>query len=97
MHREHLPHRAYVILDGATVIETSRQWKILSDALPLVMIFSGQGAQWPEMAKELIEGDPAFRTDLLNMDAVLKKLSFPPTWNIIGKKHQRSSLKCAVC
>ncbi|EEU34613.1 uncharacterized protein NECHADRAFT_106233 [Fusarium vanettenii 77-13-4] len=85
MHREHLPHRAYAILDGANVTETSGPMKALSEPLPLVMVFSGQGAQWPGMAKELIESDRAFRTDLLDMDAVLKRLSFPPTWNIIDE------------
>ncbi|RSL49057.1 hypothetical protein CEP54_012625 [Fusarium duplospermum] len=85
MRREHLPHRAYVILDGASVTETSGPMKALSSPLPLVMVFSGQGAQWPQMAKELIESDQAFRADLLNMDAVLKRLSFPQTWNIIDE------------
>ncbi|RSL77235.1 hypothetical protein CEP51_009247 [Fusarium floridanum] len=85
MRREHLLHRAYVILDGASVTETSSSMKALSSPLPLVMVFSGQGAQWPEMAKELIKSDQAFREDLLNMDTVLKGLSFPPTWNIIDE------------
>lgn len=97
MHREHLPHRAYAILDGASVTETSGPMKALSDPLPLVMVFSGQGAQWPEMAKELIESDHAFHTDLLNMNAVLKRLSFPPTWNLIGEKSESFSIECAFC
>lgn len=97
MRREHLPHRAYVILDGANVTETSGPMKALSSPLPLVMVFSGQGAQWPQMAKELIEGDQAFRADLLNMDAVLKRLSFPPTWNIIGEKSEPFSIECVGC
>lgn len=97
MHREHLPHRAYAILDGANVTETSGPMKALSDPLPLVMVFSGQGAQWPGMAKELIESDRAFRTDLLDMDAMLSRLSFPPTWNIIGEKNESLGIECVVC
>ncbi|KAM5372640.1 hypothetical protein ACJZ2D_007414 [Fusarium nematophilum] len=85
IHREHLPHRAYAILDGTSFTETSGRGKTPSNTLPLVVVFSGQGAQWPEMAKELIESDPGIRLDLLNMDAVLQRLSFPPTWNIIDE------------
>lgn len=83
-HREHLPQRAFVILDGANSIQTSSAAKIPPDSLPLVLVFSGQGAQWPMMAKELIQNDTAFRDDLLSLDAVLQRLQFPPSWSIIG-------------
>jgi malonyl CoA-acyl carrier protein transacylase len=49
-----------------------------------VLVFSGQGAQWPGMAKELIENDKPFRDDLVKMDQVLKGLEFPPSWNLTG-------------
>ncbi|EXK26726.1 hypothetical protein FOMG_16673 [Fusarium oxysporum f. sp. melonis 26406] len=84
-HREHLPQRAFVILDGANSIQTSSAVKIPPDSLPLVLVFSGQGAQWPMMAKELIQNDTAFRDDLLSLDAVLQRLQFPPSWSIIDE------------
>lgn len=49
-----------------------------------MLLFSGQGAQWPGMTKELIENDKPFRDDLVKMDQVLKGLEFPPSWNLIG-------------
>jgi malonyl CoA-acyl carrier protein transacylase len=49
-----------------------------------VLVFSGQGAQGPGMAKELIENDKLFRDDLVKMNQVLKGLEFPPSWNLIG-------------
>ncbi|KAF4946648.1 hypothetical protein FGADI_11037 [Fusarium gaditjirri] len=48
-------------------------------------VFSGQGAQWPEMAKQLFERDTAFRDDLQAMDLVLQRLEFPPSWNLIDE------------
>jgi acyl transferase domain-containing protein len=49
------------------------------------MIFSGQGAQWPGMGKELIENDDFFRKDISAMDAVLQRLEHPPNWTIVGE------------
>jgi acyl transferase domain-containing protein len=49
------------------------------------MIFSGQGAQWPEMGKDLIQIDPRFREDIRAMDDILQSLNYPPDWKIDGK------------
>lgn len=48
------------------------------------MIFSGQGAQWAGMGKEMIQGDPEFRADIETMDSILRGLKCPPSWTIIG-------------
>ncbi|KAF5022679.1 hypothetical protein F66182_5227 [Fusarium sp. NRRL 66182] len=85
MHREHLPHRAFVILDETTSIEASSVVKVPPNPPPLVLIFSGQGAQWPAMTRELIQNDAAFRADLQRMDSVLQKLSIPPAWSLIDE------------
>jgi hypothetical protein len=37
------------------------------------------------MGKELILYDPDFRNDILKMDRVLKTLSHPPNWNMMGE------------
>ncbi|KAH6951861.1 hypothetical protein DER45DRAFT_529184 [Fusarium avenaceum] len=84
-HREHLPHRAFLVLQQDKSIETSDLLKVHSGPLPLVLVFSGQGAQWPGMTKELIENDKLFRDDLVKMDQVLKGLEFPPSWNLIDE------------
>ncbi|KAF5009992.1 hypothetical protein FDECE_3829 [Fusarium decemcellulare] len=85
IHREHLPHRAFAIVDGPNLAEIASPSKVASTNSPMVMIFSGQGAQWPEMARCLIESDRAFRSDMLKMNSVLQSLSFPPDWNIIDE------------
>lgn len=52
--------------------------------LPFAFVFTGQGAQWPEMGKELIEELPAFRHSLQQLDMVLQSLQEPPTWTLQG-------------
>ncbi|KAF9870424.1 hypothetical protein CkaCkLH20_12091 [Colletotrichum karsti] len=56
--------------------------KASSTEPPVVMVFSGQGAQWPEMGKDLFHADQAFRDDIRKMDSILKSLIHPPSWTI---------------
>nr|ALQ33019.1 putative polyketide synthase [Fusarium succisae] len=85
MHRKHLPHRAFIVSQPEKSIEVSSLSKVPPDPLSLVFVFSGQGAQWPRMTKELIESDAAFRSDLSTMNSVIQRLEFPPSWNLIDK------------
>ncbi|KAL8643711.1 MAG: hypothetical protein Q9226_008169, partial [Calogaya cf. arnoldii] len=80
--REHLPHRTFFVTDGASVSEAPASAKIPVTQSPITMIFSGQGAQWPEMGKALMQHDPQFRKDIQVMDNVLKDLLHPPQWTI---------------
>lgn len=80
--REHLPHQTFFVINGASVSEAPPPTKIPATQLPITMIFSGQGAQWPEMGKALIQHDPQFRKDIQIMDNVLKDLVHPPQWTI---------------
>lgn len=83
--REALPHRTFTIVHDDNIIETSAPVKAPSKAPDVYFIFSGQGAQWPEMAKQLVTTDPLFEADLKRMDSVLKSLAHRPRWSIIGK------------
>ncbi|SCO58404.1 polyketide synthase [Fusarium fujikuroi] len=84
-HRKHLPHRAFIVSQRERPSEVSSLSKIPSGSLSLVFVFSGQGAQWPHMTKELIESDTNFRSDLSAMNSVLQRLEFPPSWNLIDE------------
>ncbi|KAF5575127.1 polyketide synthase [Fusarium pseudocircinatum] len=84
-HRKHPPHRAFIVCQGEKPMEVSSPSKISSTSPSLVLVFSGQGAQWPGMARQLIESDAAFRSDLRAMDSVLQTLEIPPSWNIMDE------------
>ena len=45
-------------------------------------IFTGQGAQWPQMGKELLENYPSFANTIDYLDSVLKTLPEAPSWTI---------------
>ena len=51
---------------------------------PFAFVFTGQGAQWPEMGKGLIEQYPSVRSSIQHMDCVLQALPHPPRWTIFG-------------
>jgi acyl transferase domain-containing protein len=87
VHREHLPHRAFAIVDNRDFIETASVLKVPESIPAVTMVFAGQGVQYPEMGKELILSDPSFREDILKMDQILKGLRFPPEWNLMGMDH----------
>lgn len=57
------------------------------------MIFSGQGAQWPEMGRELILQAPNFREDIREMDNTLQTLTHRPEWTIEGEILRQPVLK----
>lgn len=83
-HRERLPFRAYLIADKTAGIEVSPSVKAPAHTPNIVMVFSGQGAQWPQMGHELILSDKLFREDIEEMDRLLQSSQFPPSWSLKG-------------
>ena len=50
--------------------------------LPVAFVFTGQGAQWPQMGKELIMQSQSFRNSIQELDAVLQTLPEQPAWTL---------------
>jgi acyl transferase domain-containing protein len=85
MKRETLSYCAFCIADGVD------DWKPFNstrhgsyDHGMLVFVFSGQGAQWAQMGKALIESIPSFRGSMEEMDKVLQSLRDRPKWTLRG-------------
>lgn len=49
----------------------------------IAMAFTGQGAQWPQMGKAMLETFPWTRSILEELDRVLQAKKDPPKWSII--------------
>lgn len=79
--RQHLLHRAFSVTDGSLPWEVSPATTCEVPQRP-VFVFTGQGAQWPQMGKELMEDFPTFLQDIRSMDETLGKLDPPPPWTI---------------
>ncbi|KAH6974491.1 hypothetical protein BKA56DRAFT_734049 [Ilyonectria sp. MPI-CAGE-AT-0026] len=83
--REHLPHRSFKVA-GANDIPASQGRKIPGQPVSLVMVFTGQGAQWPRMGRELLlRDDLVFQKTIRTLDKYLEAIPEPPQWTIEGE------------
>jgi acyl transferase domain-containing protein len=85
--RHHWNVRSFCVTDGKTfqTVPGSRILKFKG----LLFIFTGQGAQWSGMGRELIRDFPTFREDIQKMDMWLAESSHPPSWKIESTSHER--------
>ncbi|KAJ5965134.1 uncharacterized protein N7479_005010 [Penicillium vulpinum] len=81
--REHLSHRAFSVKSPLGQLTTSAPAKA-GEAPNIVMVFTGQGAQWPQMGGSMIHNTvyPAFKKSIQDLDSHLQTLTHPPEWNI---------------
>ena len=83
--REHHLYRTYCIASvNGSISDTAPVAKLPTTTPDMVMVFSGQGAQWPAMGRELMLADPDFRNDIEAMDGILQTLKYPPLWSLEG-------------
>ncbi|CAG8955553.1 hypothetical protein HYFRA_00009507 [Hymenoscyphus fraxineus] len=78
--REHLSLRSFAIANGGTIGTPSQAGK-KGPPMSLIMVFSGQGAQWPLMGRDLIHSNSTFRSTIRKLDTYLKEDS-APLWKI---------------
>lgn len=88
--REHLSHRAFRVVGGSE-IPASAGKMIPNQAVNLVMVFTGQGAQWPRMGRELLlRDDLVFQKTLKTLDQYLQGIPDPPKWTMEKELHKSS-------
>ncbi|KAJ5642948.1 uncharacterized protein N7484_005455 [Penicillium longicatenatum] len=81
--REHLKYRAFAIADGRESVSFSSIEKSFPSTSRLAFVFTGQGAQWAGMAKDLYLLSQCFRNSVSKLDKALQSLPDPPEWKII--------------
>ena len=103
--REHLAHRAFKVI-GKTETPSSAGRRMPNQPMNLVMVFTGQGAQWPRMGRELLlRDDLCFQQTIRTLDKHLQALPQPPEWTIEGELQksaktsgvQRAELSQPLC
>jgi acyl transferase domain-containing protein len=83
--RDHLSHRAYLICDAkGSISEIQSSGSAINPDPSVVFTFTGQGAQWAGMGRELMENFATFHQDIQTMDRVLQEIEAPPKWSIEG-------------
>ncbi|PWY76505.1 polyketide synthase [Aspergillus sclerotioniger CBS 115572] len=87
--RSQLRTRGFVVASQATLQKklTEGDLVTLSGVAPeppsqYAFVFTGQGAQWPQMGADLLLEFPVFCAALADQDAVLQSLPNPPSWTL---------------
>lgn len=84
--RTQLFHRAFITTQNTEFdVNAFTVGKKASEAPKIGFIFTGQGAQWSQMGKSLLDFFPWTRSILEELDQVLQHLPDPPNWSLIGK------------
>lgn len=84
--RSSLPWKSHVVANSITSLRNiqetiSKPIQVLSTTPQLTFVFTGQGAQWHAMGRELFNY-PTFQGSLLMSQACLKKMGCK--WSLIG-------------
>lgn len=82
--RTHMQYRSFAIAGLDEPITFAAPIR-LGNPRALVYVFTGQGAQWAGMGKELIADCPSFRNDIRAMGKTLANCPHSPSWSIEGK------------
>ena len=93
--RELHSHRAFCVTDGKAPLQISPTVKPNITSPDIIWVFTGQGAQWAQMGKELLEQEPLFKQCIDTLDGVLADLPSPPSWNLKGKP-RKSHNQCKL-
>ncbi|KAI0399293.1 hypothetical protein F4802DRAFT_610970 [Xylaria palmicola] len=81
-------HRAFITTQTTEIADIPEGWVVSkkSTQTPTVsFVFTGQGAQWPQMGKDLLQFFPWTREILQELDDVLRNLRHPPSWSLVSE------------
>lgn len=85
--RSRLPKRGFLLASAANARTDFALERLVTSkrSVPFLdfgFVFTGQGAQWPQMGAELLEKYPIFAETVDHLDSVLRDLPEAPSWTI---------------
>ena len=82
-------HRGYIVARGNDIqvdFKNMTHGKKSGGEGPRIgFVFTGQGAQWSQMGKAVVETYPYAKPLLAKLDAALQGLLNPPSWSLLGE------------
>lgn len=84
--RDHHEQRTFAISDGEEPLVAQPSSRLKNAEKTLIFVFTGQGAQWAEMGRQLIEDFPSVEENIAEMDRILSQCHTPPSWKIRGRR-----------
>lgn len=91
-HRTRHYHRGYLIANSNAIdVDDVIMGTPRSDPPKIGFVFTGQGAQWVQMGKDLVTF-PLAKKELEHLDNVLANLPEPPRWSLIGQSLSPQSI-----
>ncbi|KAI1178391.1 reducing type I polyketide synthase [Nemania sp. FL0916] len=82
--RSKLYHRGYSLQSSTSIsLDTFELGKQANRVPKIGFVFTGQGAQWPTMGKQLLENFPLAKATVQDLDKVLQSLPNPPKWSLV--------------
>ncbi|KAL9084936.1 MAG: hypothetical protein Q9159_004980 [Coniocarpon cinnabarinum] len=88
--RSNFPRRAFAIAESGKLSEGLNPDNLIPGKAPstpatrIGFVFTGQGAQWPQMGCALLAEYAVFRHTIKYLDSVLSRLRWKPAWTIEG-------------
>jgi acyl transferase domain-containing protein/SAM-dependent methyltransferase len=93
--RQHLPYRTFAIASNGSVRAVPSATRSTKPSA-IIMVFTGQGAQWPQMGRELLDTNEAFRSSIRRLDEYLQSVPlYASNWGIEAEL-RKSSKKSRV-
>lgn len=83
--REHLIYRTFAVTNNLSDLE-SAPVELAGPVPQLVYIFTGQGAQWPQMGRSLLQVNSVFRQTIRKLDQTIRTFATPLPWTIEGEQ-----------
>lgn len=82
--RSHHFHRGYIVTKGSEIDCKSMVQSKKSGGQPRIgFVFTGQGAQWSQMGKAVVDTFPSAGPLLERLDSALQRLPNPPQWSLL--------------
>ncbi|KAL4772444.1 hypothetical protein BDW60DRAFT_216463 [Aspergillus nidulans var. acristatus] len=80
--REHLSHRSFTVAKPNELLDESNFQTGRGKAPEVTFVFTGQGAQWAGMGKDLLNTFLTARKDIQRLEEALGSLADGPSWSI---------------